>query len=276
MRSMMCRVAVLAAGLTALAPAPLVVRAADEPAIVSAWKTQDVQIDGRADEWTSLTAIPKGPSVQALNDDHSLYLAIVTSDRTVRRTLAPGFVVWLDASGSKNADVGLQLPGAYTLQLGAKAGATPQPGSDPPPPAAIDEIDWLGPGKRRRLVSITPESGIALASGTEASQLVYELELPLAASTAHPFAVGAAPGRTIAIGLFTPEVPKLPRKRDGGPTYYDPSDPYDPNNPNGYSGPYGYGGIGVTGVPPPMVKGEPEPEKPPTMKVWFRLELARK
>ena len=119
----------------------------------------------------------------------------------------------------------------------------------------------------------SPEVGIALASGTEAGTLAYEIKLPLAPSSSHPSAVGAQPGRTIALGLFTPDVPKATRRKDRGSdsgSYGRGYNPYDP---------YGtgvYGGMGVSGGPPPMMQNDSSsPAKPPAMKLWLRLQLAK-
>src|SRR5689334_25448352 len=74
---------------------------AEDATIVSAWKTEDVRIDGRADEWPALTPLPKGPSLAARNDAEDLYLVIASRDVTVRRALGPGLVLWLDPSRDK-------------------------------------------------------------------------------------------------------------------------------------------------------------------------------
>lgn len=268
-------VLILVGGLTVFGAARAVLHGADDPVVVSRWKSQDVTIDGRVGDWAELAMIPKGPMVAALNDGDSLYLAIATKDSTVRRTLAAGLVVWLDPSGRSNADIGLQLPGSFILPPGAKPGANVDVSAQPAPPEEIDEVDWLGPGKRRRLLTITPAFGVALASGTEGGVLAYELKLPLATSPAHPFAVGAEPGRTIAIGLFTPDVPKARRRRDPGSSSGSMGGGYNPYNPYDPYGTGMYGGMGVANGPPPMMQSEPSPEKPPKMKLWLRLQLAR-
>jgi hypothetical protein len=263
---------IVAGGTLAMVVTSDVRLAADGPTVVSRWKTQDVQVDGRAGEWTQLTTIPKGPSVAALNDADALYLLVASTDSNVRRTLASGLVVWLDPSAKEKADVGLQLPGSFILPPGAKAGAGVDVAAMPAPPDVIDEVDWLGPGKRRQLLTITPAEDVELASGTEGGVLAYEVKLPLASSPVHRFAVGTQPGRTIAIGLFTPDVPKAVHRREpmqnsGGYGGYNPYDPYGTGI---------YGGMGVSNGPPPMMQSEPSPEKPPKMKLWLRLQLAAK
>ncbi len=79
----------------------------------------------------------------------------------------------------------------------------------------LDQFDWLGPGKsQRKLVDLAPALGVAIASGVEEGVLVYEISLPLTSSTEHPYAVGAAPGSTIALGFETPSDPQ-PREGRG-------------------------------------------------------------
>ena len=72
----------------------------------------------------------------------------------------------------------------------------------------LDRFDVLGPGQnQRRLVDLTPELGIELASSLAESEVAYELKIPLEKTWSRTYAVGATPGRTIGLGIATPEEP---------------------------------------------------------------------
>jgi hypothetical protein len=47
-----------------------------------------------------------------------------------------------------------------------------------------------------------------MASGIREGEVIYEVKLPLTRTDARLYAVGAAPGGTIGLGLATPESPR--------------------------------------------------------------------
>jgi hypothetical protein len=175
--------------------------------LLSTWRHTPLTIDGVVSDWTKLEPLERAPSVGLQNDADSLYLAVATSDPDIRQQLATGLVVWFDPQSKKKQGSGLRIPGMVRRPL---------PGAAPEGPDAdamgrgsstrtLDQFDWLGPGKaQRKLVDLTPALGVAIASGVEEGVLVYEISLPLATSAEHPYAVGAAPGSTIALGFETP------------------------------------------------------------------------
>lgn len=247
-----------------------VLRAAPDPVIASEWKSHDLQVDGRIEDWSRLTVLDKGPAVAAANDADFLYLAISATDPEMRRTLEHGLVVWIDPTGEKKPDAGFQLP-AMTRGRGFGPGSdTVAPDSDAARPASIDELDVLGPGQQRHLVPLNATLGVAAASAVDQGAVVFELKVPLAASSEHPYAVGVAPGKAFALGLFTPDLPKpgsggaeRGRGRVGGM-----------GGGGGYGGGRGggYGGGRRGGGAPGGGFGGAEPVKP--IKIWLKLQLA--
>jgi hypothetical protein len=239
-------------GAIVLAVITVVTTAAADPAIKSTWTSHPLKIDGRLDEWPALTTIENGPAIAAANDASSLYLAVSATDPRVRDALAHGLVLWIDPTGKKKSDFGVQLPG---LMIGVGGSALE--------PAALEDVDILGPGMARRLVSMTSALDMAAATGLSDGVLVFELKLPLAPSAAHTFAVGAPPGRSIEVGLFTPETPQSERHGDSEP----------PPNPSTYGlGPL-IGGPS-SGVPLPDGSHKTKVERPMTLKTWVTLALA--
>jgi hypothetical protein len=128
----------------------------------------------------------------------------------------------------------------------------------------LNDLDILGPGKARRLLTLTPELGLQAASGTVGDTLAFELKLPLMASTARPRAVGAPAGRPFQLGLFTPELSKAEEAaREAAPAG---SRTYG-------MGPI-FGGPG-TGIPlPDSSQRAPREERPRTLKTWTTISLA--
>jgi hypothetical protein len=255
----------LAAAAFFVACALATTRAAD-PSIDAVWRSASLVVDGSTDDWPSLQRIDDGPMVGVANDDRAVYLAVASNDPTVRRQLATGLVVWLDATDEEAQTFGVRLeglapeplPGATpTADVGDALGTTSAA-------HALESFDLLGPGKsQRRLIEQTDAIGIGLASGMADRAVAYELKLPLAKSETTPYAVGARPGATILVGLETPAEPKVRRRnRLDNPMSTDPYviDPY-----GGYF------------RPPPTNSGS-KPRKAdkvePMKLVWVQVHLA--
>jgi len=209
MSNMFLRPARLLATVAVVCMLSMVATAAP-PGITSVWLTQPVAIDGVTSEWPKLEPLLRGPEIGVANDDEFLYLAVSTTDDAIRSLLATGLIVWLDPNGAKATTFGVWVPGIVLRAL---------PGGNPPPPIessptgittrTLDHFDLLGPGKsQRRLVDLTPAMGIQLASAVQENTLMYELKIPLAKTTERTYAAGTGPGRTIGLGIATPEAPK--------------------------------------------------------------------
>jgi hypothetical protein len=237
-----------------------VTAAAAPPGLTSTWRTQPIAIDGMTAEWPKAETLPRGPDVSVANDEEFLYIAVSTSDDGIRSLLETGLIVWIDTAGGKAQTFGIWAPG---MVLRALPGASPAP---PPDSSAtgistktLDHFDLLGPGKnQRRLVDLTPNMGIQLASGTEEKKVVYEVRLPLAKTADRAIAVGVSPGKTVGLGIATPESP-----RDRG----DRRGPLVGSTGTIGGSPYRGGGFAQT-------RERPEGLKP--LDVWTTVKLATK
>jgi len=249
------------------------VTAGPDPVVASEWKSHDVKVDGRIADWSRLTALDKGPALAAANDAEFLYLAISATDPEMRRTLERGLVVWMDPTGAKKQDVGFQLP-AMTRGRGFGPGSdTVDPNGTAAQPTSIDELDMLGPGKQRHLVPLDASLGVVAASAMDQGAVVFEMKVPLVTSTEHPYAAGVGAGKSFALGLFTPELPKPGsggdegrRGRSGGGMGGGMG------GGGGYGGGMGGGRRGGGGGPGPQGNMNLEAVKP--IKVWVKLQLA--
>ncbi|MCC7008171.1 MAG: hypothetical protein IT184_05095 [Acidobacteria bacterium] len=246
------------------------IAAAAAPALTSVWRSQPLTIDGAPAEWPPLTSLEAGPAVGVQNDGEFLYVVVSAADQKWRPLLEGGLVVWLDPKGGKAQTFGIWLPGPAEP---APPGATPMPAATAGPSGVstdvLDQFDLLGPGKsQRRLVDVTPEIGVEVASGLIGDAVVYEIKVPLLKTEARPYAVAAAPGATIGIGLATPEMPRRQRRRQDLVGSTGQVGGYQPGIP-GYT-PYipGMGGRGYT----PYAQKD---ERPKPLLVWSTLKLAK-
>jgi hypothetical protein len=229
------------------------------------WATTDVVIDGSMTDWDRLTRTGDGPAVAARNDGNTLYLAIGSSDPTVRVQLATGLIIWIDGTARRQQTFGLRLEGLAPRSLTGPTSTTANLPDRVLTP--LDEFDLLGPARlQRRLIDTPAPLGFALASGVEHDTIVYELKVPLARTEATPHAVGAKPGATLSLGIETP--PDLQRIRErrrlDNPTSTSPW----------VQDPWGYGGYFTTPPPPPGGRPRPPAELKPLDLVWTTIRLA--
>ena len=198
--------------------------------LTSAWRTEVVAVDGLSSEWQKLEPLDRGPSVGAVNDGEFLYLVVAARDPESIAYLSTGLIVWLDSAGRRAESFGLRVSGVDQ---------PPLPGMTPTAPASagpasisttvFDRFDVLGPGKnQRRLVDLTPELGIEIASSRAETEVAYELKIPLQKTASRTYAIGTGPGRTIGLGVATPEAPvgRGQRPRLVGDSGYIGGDPW--------------------------------------------------
>jgi hypothetical protein len=248
-----------------LSPALVVTRAQDA-AITATWRSGEVTIDGSMAEWASLTRVGAGPAVAAQNDGTNLYLAVASSDPTVRVQLATGLIVWLDSTARRRQTFGLRLEGLAPRPISGTTGSTSANDLSDSILNPLEAFDLLGPARlQRRLIDNAADIGITLASGVEDGTIVYELKVPLERSEATPHAVGVKAGAALALGIETPADPRpLGNRRRLA----------DPMNTNPWLDPWGYGGYFSTPPPPPGGRPRAPEEFKPMRLLWATVRLA--
>lgn len=241
---------------------------AQDATIASTWRNGDLTVDGSMADWVSLTRVGNGPAVAAQNDGTALYLAVASSDPTVRVQLATGLIVWLDGTARRRQTFGLRLEGLAPRPI---AGTTANAGASDLSDRVLntlDEFDLLGPARlQRRLIEDTTGIGIALASGVEDGTIVYELKVPLEKGDVTPHAIGVKPGATVSLGIETPADPRPARRSN---RLDDPMNTYPRLDP------WGYGGYFSTPPPPPggSARAPKDVEFKPMRLVWTTVRLA--
>ncbi len=211
----------------AVSSMPASLSAASKAKLVSEWLKSPVVVDGKATEWPALVSIAKDVhfSIAVRNDDRTLYIALITSDRAAAlQALTEGLIVWLDAAGGTKKRFGLRFP---VGRRGAARGEPPDEptgqgnraagayGGQPPDAEAmwnraasdgrLKMAELLGPEKDdARTVMLDASQSIQAKIGYAEGLMVYELAIPLTTSPEAP-GLGARPGAIVGVGLETPE-----------------------------------------------------------------------
>jgi hypothetical protein len=261
-----------------MAPLALVLEAADRPHLDAGWRTTDIVVDGRQDDWPG-TLAPIDPashtplSVQVVTDSDALYLRFAASDPAVRLQLVrQGLIVWFDEKGGTKKRLGIHFPvvergfGGERGQGGGRGGSGSERRGRGQSDAAPDDyeppnrLDILGPGKNdARSLTLDHASGVEVALHVVEGTALYELKVPLAKSADHPYAIEAAPGQTIGLGL---ETPKMERPSYGGRS-------------GGFGGGRGGMGGGMGRGGGRREGGEREFQPPKPIKIWATVTLSR-
>ena len=180
-------------------------------------------IDGTQAEWTGLLRrLDSAPiSLGVQNDARFIYIAIVTSDPGMRALLSrAGFTLWWDPSQKDRKTTGVAVPRLVTMVPPAPSedGKRPRRGEPERDVDPVGHLEVIGPGKddRRRLeLPYLRSVGMDAAGSVAEDVLVYELQIPLDTGDAQPYAIGAAAGSTLALGIETGEIPKYRPPDDG-------------------------------------------------------------
>jgi hypothetical protein len=265
--------------------------------IDSRWLDAPVTVDGAPGDWPGpLVPFNDQPvSVAAANDGESLFLVLTASDRVTRtQILRRGLIVWFDAAGKDKKRFGLKFPIGVGLDeegfrgrrrggdagsgsgSGTAAGGRDRPREEggPPEERSIEppnRLEILGSSKDdARSFTADKAPGIEVKVGQAEGLLTYELKVPIAASEAHPYAIGARPGALISAGL---EMPKLEmpegRGREGGGG--GGRGPGGGGGIGGFGG--GMGGRGRGGAGGGGMGGRERPDEAKPLTGWVTLEL---
>ncbi len=258
--------------VAALSPVCLV--ASDRPHLESTFISTPIVVDGHQDDWSGALA-PFGTepvSIQVANDGDALYVRLSASDAGTRREiLRQGLIVWFDEGGGAKKRLGVHYPvheggsGGWERGRGGHARSDPEAAQDAP----SERIDILGASKDdARSLTRDHASGVEVALSTVEGSLVYELKIPLAKSADHPYAIGAAPGATIGIGLETPKMERPSGQESNG---------YGGGHGGGMGGRGGGGmGGGMHGRGMPREGGGTHDyQQPKPLKTWGTVTLSR-
>jgi hypothetical protein len=179
-------------------------------AIQSNWTVHGGEID--SDSWRR-AILPLGErdaSLAVQNDDYFLYVAFMTTDPGLRdRILNQGIFIWFDPNGGEARSFGVRYPVAWGT-LPASMDELPRaeetlPGS----PAtgwgkAGEDLEIYTDGyKEYERLGKKDAGGIDVRVSKLSDTLLYQLRVPLREHARGPYAVNAAPGDLIGVGIET-------------------------------------------------------------------------
>ena len=120
--------------------------------------------------------------------------------------MALGFAVWFDPAGGESRPFGIHLSlglTEYSLLRKSMTGERDLNEMREPFMDSLGSIEIISKGITRRM-SVSDATGIAVSAQLLGEVLIYELRIPLATDPEHPYAIEAAAGSTIGLGLETP------------------------------------------------------------------------
>jgi hypothetical protein len=179
--------------------------------LTSLWKTTDVAIDGRVDDWLgALYTIEKQPVfVGVRNDAENIYICLQVADpRAVAPVIRRGFIVWFDPSGGTGRVLGVKYPIGMSSEEGEVNPEGPRDRGDAGRPPVInrDQVEILGPEKNAvQRLKKDELKGIEVALENRNGFFIYEIKIPMVKGPEAPVAVGVAPGKTVGITFETPD-----------------------------------------------------------------------
>ncbi|MGB2868390.1 MAG: hypothetical protein WBD36_08065 [Bacteroidota bacterium] len=166
----------------------------------SVWPADQIKVDGVASEWPGKVWVEKSDVQFGIaNDSTDLYVAIVASKAELRRQITVrGLTVWFDPLGRQKKSIGIRYP-LPRMRRAAADNPDEQPEAQLGPMAEFEYLTPLEPDPLR--VPVVAARGIQLQLKTGEHSLVYELKIPIRASSDHPYTLESSPGSTIAVCL---------------------------------------------------------------------------
>ena len=86
----------------------------NEPSLQSKWRDRDIVVDGSGEEWSDCklyTDKETGTTIGVYNDNDYVYICMATSDTEIQQQfIRDGFILWLNQTGGKNEQLGINYP----------------------------------------------------------------------------------------------------------------------------------------------------------------------
>ena len=237
-----------------------------------------IVVDGDTGDWQgALTPIEKkNLSLGVLNDGEYLYLALVSSNRQlISQMMMRGLTVWFDAEGGKEKTLGIRFPLGL---MASGASFSPREMQDNRNPdarreqfeASLTELDILQSEDESVRFPRQVIPGLDVMATLNAGTLVYELQIPISSGEEHAFAIDAAPGDVIGVGLETPEIDREAMRQQFGGRGGGRGGASGRGGGGGFGGRRGGGG-GQGGF---GGRGGGPPQQPESLKLWTTVSLA--
>jgi hypothetical protein len=177
---------------------------AGEVLVQSKWTDSTIVVDGNPQEWGKfpMTYFEKGKvSLGAVNDSEYLYIMLSFRDQSSARFLQSKVTLWLDKTASKEKLLGFCYTGSPPARRQEdkypepEENFTQRPAEMPRIIAVLEDKDTLG------LIPVIGEKGPAVSTNYQQGFYFHEVRVPLKRSDSTRFAIGAALGEKIGVGL---------------------------------------------------------------------------
>ncbi len=180
--------------------------------LTSKWSKHGIRIDGDLKEWSDSALFVQKDDIRCgvMNDDEFLYVCAMSSKPNLgRQVMFRGMTVWFDPNGGEKRTFGVRFP------IGMARGEIPtrpdeeetdQRGNrfDAMNRQLLSDFEFIGPTEKDlQMVPRLQGQGIEMHLTSTPERFVYELKVPLAYSSAHPYAVESHPGAPIGVGFET-------------------------------------------------------------------------
>jgi hypothetical protein len=182
--------------------------------IMSLWRAQEIIVDGDGSEWQDNVYYinEKSVSIGAKNDSTDLYLLLQTTDPRIKQLIMRnGLTVWINAEGKKKKSFGIRYPLGLNERLHFRSYDIPGYRDRDEADLLRDqfikmlaEIELTGPGddEINKFSKLNPY-GIAVGITDTSGSMIYELKIPMVATTGSDYQLGDAPGDVIRVGFET-------------------------------------------------------------------------
>ena len=244
--------------------------------LTSKWSEHKIQIDGDLKEWSDSTLFVQKDDIRCgvMNDNEFLYVCVISSKPNLgRQVMFRGMTVWFDPNGGEKKTLGIRFPigmGGRDVMTRPEAEERDQRGNgvEPMGRQALNEFEYVGPtDKDLQRVSRLQGQGVEMHLTTTPERFVYQLRVPLAYSSAHPYSVESRPGAPIGIGFET-NTPQRPGPAAGGG---------EGRGEGGRGGQPGMGGGRGGRMPGGAGPGGARPEMANvSFSIWTHVQLAEK
>lgn len=239
----------------------------------SQWPDEPVRIDGDASEWPELPTVIEARhlALGVLNDAESLYLSLVTTDRSLQaQILGQGLTLWLDPSGGKDRLVGLHYPEGIGEMRAMRMMGVEGPGMAgvwERMKRRMPDVTVLGPDGQARGRFPADSGGVRVALTMRSDTLTYEMRIPLGPEADALLATSLRPGMVLGLGFETP-APDTDRRPDAGQRAGRRGGGGRAGRRRGRAG-RGSGRGGPRGG----TRGAQRPDRPEPLDLWTRLTL---
>jgi uncharacterized membrane protein YgcG len=253
----------------------------------SHWQDDKITIDGDGSEWhnNSVYMEDPGAAIGIMNDSDYIYIALMSSDRTVQRQImTSGLTIWFDVTNKKEQHFGIHFPLGMremrpdSMRLNSSSrGKSGMDASEVQRRLAdlleqMDEFEIIGPAQgNQRTVFLSESLSVDVRIGRSGSAFVYELKVPINPNIDPVYALKSKPGDRIAICLESPEMRfeiHMPNRPQRG---------MPPGGSGGMGGGRGGGGGGMKGGGRNRGGGEghrPETRSSKPFGIWTSVQLA--